>query len=103
MAERPEHRIGERAFVPGAFIPATIDEKGWHHLHTAATCAFNVLTHMGLSRDKRWLVVNVARQIEITCDLTKVALCEHRPTLHQRFVNLPEFTGRFRRVFRQLC
>ena len=103
MAERAEHRVGQRAFIPGARIAAAVDEESRRHPHAAAPRALDVLAHPRLRRRECGLVRRVARrQVEVPRDLPEVAFRERRPPLHQRLVNLPEPSGRFGRVLRQL-
>jgi len=65
--------------------------------------ALDVLAYARLRRRECGLVGGVTRrQVEVPRDPPEVPFRERRSPLHQRFVNLPEPTGRFRRVLRQL-
>lgn len=102
MPERSEHRVGQRAFIPGALIAAAVDEKSRRHTCAAPLGALDVLTHPCLRRRQGEFVPCFARwQVEVTRDPLKVALRERRPSLHQRLVNFPEPIRRFCRVLRQ--
>ena len=56
MAERAEHRVGQRAFIPGARIAAAVDEESRRHPRAAALRALDVLAHPRLRRRECGLV-----------------------------------------------
>src|SRR5690606_32509663 len=42
VAERAEHRVRERAFVPRAVVAAAVDEERRREVHAARLCALDV-------------------------------------------------------------
>lgn len=102
VAERAEHRVGQRAFVPGPRVTAAVDEERWRDSHAAAPRALDVPAHPRPRRRECRLVCGVARrQVEALRDPREVSWRERRSALHQRLVNLPKLSRRLVGILRQ--
>src|SRR5512134_4175354 len=101
MPERPEHRVRERAFVPGAVVAAAVDEERGREAHAARPRARHVLvdTLLGLRHDRRLLGLLDAQQVG--GNGFEVLVAERRRAGHERYVRIPKLLG-IRRTFDEL-
>jgi hypothetical protein len=92
VAERAQHRIGERALVPRPVVAAAIDEKGWSDQRSARRGAGLVRVHPRLRADDRRIVRRpaIGRHAEIARDRFEIVLGQDLRARHQLDVFLQE-------------
>src|SRR6185312_12441327 len=102
MAERSQHRIGERSGVPGPVIAPRIDEEGRRETNPARACARDIVFHMRVRPLRSFLRRRFIfhGNMELFGDHPQIVFRERARTRHQRDMRFPERVGRGR-VFDQ--
>ncbi len=91
MAQRAEHRVGERAVVPRPVVPAAVDEEGRRDERAARARAFFVGVH---ARLRARFVFRVALpQPQVSGDRGKIVRRQDLGSRHQPDVRAPEALG----------
>ncbi len=103
MAHRAHQRLGQRAFIPRAFIATAIDEERGRHPRAALQPAQGVVPHPGVGGLPGPLVaLSTRRQAQLRGEALQVVRAEVRTAFHQGVVHVPESAVRLRRVLGQL-